>query len=91
MESNENSMISGNAHSYRRYLLKLPWRKQGLFTNVGVKLAFTRIRESFENSGLDLLQKMKNPGAFALRVAEAPADAPASMSCGFSNMGARLT
>lgn len=48
-------MISGNARSYRRYLLKLPWLKQGLYTNVGVKLAFSRIREGFENSGFRII------------------------------------
>lgn len=47
-------MSRDNVEPYRRYLIRLPWLKQGMFTPVGVNRAYSRIRERFEHAGFHI-------------------------------------
>jgi hypothetical protein len=44
-------MPGNTKQSYDRFLIKLPWLKQGMFTPLGAGAAFARIRQAFDSEG----------------------------------------
>lgn len=48
-------MVWGKYHMYGRYLVELPWLKQGIFTNISVVEAYSRIRRNFADTGFRIV------------------------------------
>lgn len=59
-----------NRERYQRFLIKLPWLKQGLFTSISAPTAFASIRDGFAEAGYVLSavdEKMMRLSAYRQR------------------------